>query len=324
MAHPRNAEQIMVTKLVTLSPQMHVFDGIAALLGHNITGAPVVDNDRNYLGVFSEKCCMSVLMLTAELARAGCNISRVPLAAKEFMATQMVTLTSRMDVFEAIGLLLSQRISGAPVIDEERNFLGVFSERTSMRVLTDAAYEQLPTTDVAAFMNTDFKRTITEEIDVLSVARIFLETPYRRLPVLSDGKLMGQISRRDVLRAEHHLAATLRNREQELLVRSGQIDRGAGPPEPPHGRLDSSEVATFMDTRARTVAQDADWLSLAQIFLTTNYRRLPVLRNGKLIGQISRRDLLRAIHNLIAFAPQPEKTLLYLSSLVERSEAPIR
>ena len=61
MHQPELANQFMVKSLVTLRPDMHVFDGIAHLLKQNITGAPVVDAGRKYLGVFSEKCCMSVL-----------------------------------------------------------------------------------------------------------------------------------------------------------------------------------------------------------------------------------------------------------------------
>ena len=68
---------------------------------------------------------------------------------------------------------------------------------------------------------------------------------------------------------------------------------------------------------------DSDLLGIAQIFLNTNYRRLPVLREGKLIGQISRRDLLCAAHELLAVPPERESSLLYLSALVERDEVPV-
>ena len=82
-------------------------------------------------------------------------------------------------------------------------------------------------------------------------------------------------------------------------------------------------VSTFMNKEPRTITEDTDFLSMAEIFLNTNNRRLPVLREGKLIGQISRRDLLQAVYEMIDVPPEREPSLLYLSSLMERSDAPI-
>ena len=315
MDHPRLASDIMVTKLVTLTPDTNVFDGIARLLKYNLTGASVIDEQRNYLGVFSEKCCISVLTATAHLlASRNVTCPDAP-RAKDMMATRLVTLTPDMDVFQAIHLLLKSRISGAPVIDKGRQFLGSFSEKSSMTVLLGAAHDQLPTSRVEAFMDKDRNRTIDEEKGLLSIAQMFLDTPYRRLPVLRDGALMGQISRRDVLRAAHSMSRYVTNRQDALGDRSARTS--AGP------LLENEELASFMDTSAKTIGQDVDLLSIAQIFRQTDYRRLPVLNEGKLAGQISRRDLLKATNDLIAISPRREKTLLYLSSLVDRDQAPI-
>lgn len=323
MRRPRLARDIMVTDLMTLRPQVHVCDGLAHLLRHNISGAPVVDEHRNYLGVFSEKCCMSVLTLASRLASDEGSHPIATIPAKDFMAVHLTMLTPHMDIVEAIGRLLKNRVSGAPVLDEAGNFLGVLSERYSMRVLIDAAYDQLPTSEVGPFMNSDFGRVISEDTPLAAVVETFLKNYYRRLVVLRDGKLQGQISRRDALRAGQPLADVLRNREAWLLELGDQIERSDDHEGIRGDRPLSPEIAAFMDTEARTITEDLDLLNIARIFLTTNYRRLPILRDGKLVGQVSRRDVLQATFDLMSVTPQRQVNLLYLSSLVDRGDAPI-
>ena len=304
------AKDIMVTKLVTVVPEDDVLLSIDLLLRHRITGAPVVGNERQYLGMLSEKSCMRVLLLTArEVGLAGTATT----PARDFMAQKPLTLKPDSDAIEAVSMLLKHRFSGAPVVDDENNFLGVFSEHYVMQLLINSAYDQVPSTRVDAFMNTDRGRLIEEETDILEVAQMFLDTHYRRLPVLRDGKLVGQVSRRDVLIAEHHLARSLGGRRQALLDhRHGQIlgDVWQSDGEP------TTDISHFMDTSAETIDENLDFLSIAQIFLNSFRRRLPVLREGRLVGQISRRDLLASVLDLLAQAPHHEQPGLYLSALM--------
>ncbi|MEO2045271.1 MAG: CBS domain-containing protein [Pirellulales bacterium] len=325
MANLRIASDLMATKLVSLSPRTDVFQGISFLLQHNISGAPVVDLDRNYLGVFSEKSCMNVLNVTAKRASQSAipkNSSQSHVTrAQDIMTTRLITLTQEMDAFDAIGYLLKHRISGAPVIEKDGTFLGVFSEKTSMRVLIGSAYDQLPSSRVAAFMDADTQRVITGDLTLLQVSQIFLDTPYRRLPVLHQGKLLGQISRRDVLRGQHHLAQYLNTEDRDHAILESGIHLGRD--ELNQETLPfSADVATFMDGSAHTIEENADILKIAHQFLNTPYRRLPVLHEGKLVGQVSRRDVLQATHDSMELLPPPEKSLLYLSSLVERDNIP--
>jgi len=114
---------------------------------------------------------------------------------------RLVTLQPDMDALSAVRMLLKHGISGAPVVEKANRYLGVFSEKTSMRFLLRLTYEDLPSSDVRSFMNADLIRTIGEELDLLSIIEVFLQTPYRRLPVLAGEFLVGQISRRDALAA---------------------------------------------------------------------------------------------------------------------------
>ena len=90
-----------------------------------------------------------------------------------------------------------------------------------------------------------------------------------------------------------------------------------------YDQLPSNQVQAFMIDNFHTIAEDTDLLSIAQIILTTGERRLPVISDGKLVGQVSRRDVMRAANQLIDIAPDRDTSLLYLSALVERQDAPI-
>ncbi|TWU25701.1 CBS domain-containing protein [Bythopirellula polymerisocia] len=153
------------------------------------------------------------------------------ITARDCMTTRLVTLSPEMDVLKAVELLLKNRISGAPVVDALGNYLGVFSEKCSMQVLLDAAYEQLPSNEVRMFMNTD-AMTIESDTQLLSMAQVFLLTNYRRLPVLEDGVLIGQVSRRDVMRealGELRKQGVTQDTGSTLLYLSAVVERSDAP-----------------------------------------------------------------------------------------------
>lgn len=132
---------------------------------------------------------------------------------------RLILLKPDMDALAAIRMLLKHKISGAPVVDSDYRYLGVFSEKTSMQFLLRLTYDALPSSDVGSFMNTNLDRTIDRETDLLSIMEMFLLTPYRRLPVLEEGFLVGQISRRDALSAAtKSLEAVHRDGKQVLYL----------------------------------------------------------------------------------------------------------
>lgn len=149
--------------------------------------------------------------------------------AKDIMVTRLVTIDPEMDVLDAVRLLVKHQISGAPVVDRNGNFMGVFSEKCSMHVILDAAYEQLPTNQVKAFLDVDPK-TIAPDTDLLNIAQVFLLTSYRRLVVLDEnGRLVGQVSRRDVLRAALDMVDHVPMHEKSLLYLSAIFERHDAP-----------------------------------------------------------------------------------------------
>jgi len=132
---------------------------------------------------------------------------RMPTAG-DIMATSVVTLRPEVSIFVAMRTLLSKRISGAPVVAEDGKVVGMISELDCLRVLSsDEFYDghQEEAGTVQDFM-TEAGRTISPDMDLYAIAHYFLTTPVRRLPVVVDGRLLGQVSRRDVLATIEEMA----------------------------------------------------------------------------------------------------------------------
>ena len=119
---------------------------------------------------------------------------------KNYMITRLITLTRDMDVYFAIRLLLKNRISGPPIIDDDNNLVGILSEKDCLRIFANGSFYDMPGGPVSKFM-TDVVSTVKPSSDLFSVADVFLQHNFRPMPVVEGKKLVGQISRRDVLRA---------------------------------------------------------------------------------------------------------------------------
>lgn len=118
----------------------------------------------------------------------------------DVMATELVTFTPDTNIHEAIRILLDKRISGAPVVDESGALVGVLSKKDCLKITFSARYHDDWGGPVSDFMSAPVE-TLDAELDLVSAAEIFLDSHYRRFPVMRDGRLVGQVSRYDILRA---------------------------------------------------------------------------------------------------------------------------
>jgi CBS domain-containing protein len=119
---------------------------------------------------------------------------------RNYMATELTLLRPEMEILHAMEILLEKRISGAPVVDTEGAVVGVLSKKDCLRAALNAAYFQEWGSPVAGFMSTKVE-VLEADMDLVAAAERFLASNYRRFPVLQEGRLVGQISRADLLRA---------------------------------------------------------------------------------------------------------------------------
>jgi CBS domain-containing protein len=123
--------------------------------------------------------------------------------------SQMTTFKPYQSIQEAIVTILTKRISGAPVLDDNRQLIGNLSEKDCLRIVVDQIHHNLPIADkkVLDYMSTKVF-TFSPKTNVVEAAIEFLNSPVRRYAVVENGALIGEISRREILRAAQSIKST--------------------------------------------------------------------------------------------------------------------
>lgn len=104
------------------------------------------------------------------------------------------------DVFEVIRLLVKRKRPGALVIEEGRGIVGVFSERSALRVLANTAYDRQLGGLASDFMEVA-PESLSPDTDLFLASQRLLESGAAVLPVVEDGRLVGAVTQGDIVRA---------------------------------------------------------------------------------------------------------------------------
>ena len=125
-----------------------------------------------------------------------------PVTVEDYMTRRLVTFRPDQTMDQVLDLLLAKNISGGPVIDENNNLIGIISEGDCLKEVVKGKYNNVPTLSgyVRDYMATDVK-SVSPDLNIFELAQMFLNMRLRRFPVMKDGRLLGQISQKDVMRA---------------------------------------------------------------------------------------------------------------------------
>jgi predicted transcriptional regulator len=116
------------------------------------------------------------------------------------MSANLVTLNPDMDIMEAVQVLTDRGISGAPVVDDLGNLVGLLAEKDCLEAVLKASYYGEWGGSVSEYMQTDV-RTIDAATSIVDAGRLFIETSLRGFPVMDNNQIVGQLNRSDLLRA---------------------------------------------------------------------------------------------------------------------------
>lgn len=123
------------------------------------------------------------------------------ISTKDYMTEHPVTFKKETSLFDAISIIVENRLSGATVLDDEQRVIGVISEMDLLRVMSHVSYFHEGGGTVGDFMSTDCDMMDADQ-NIVDAAQLLLKTKHRRMPIADDGgRFVGQISARSILRA---------------------------------------------------------------------------------------------------------------------------
>ncbi len=135
--------------------------------------------------------------------------SAPPILVKDHMSTNLVTFSPEDTIDHVLEVLTNKKISGAPVVDQDKNLVGIISEVDCLKEIIKGKYTNTPRFpgSVREYMTREVI-TLSPDMSLFDAAGKFLEKNIRRFPVMWEGKLIGQISLSDVIRAFPKLKET--------------------------------------------------------------------------------------------------------------------
>lgn len=124
------------------------------------------------------------------------------ITVSNYMTRNLITFKPNQSVMEVMTILIKKKISGGPVVNDKNELIGMISEGDCIKQISESRYYNQPMEDIKVedhmAKNID---TIDGNMNVFDAANKFLKSKHRRFPIIEDGKLVGQISQMDVLKA---------------------------------------------------------------------------------------------------------------------------
>jgi CBS domain-containing protein len=115
--------------------------------------------------------------------------------ARTIMKTNVISIDKGTEIYDAIRIMVENNVTGLPVTNEDQTLAGVITEKDVLRLLYDS--EDLPGT-VEGFMTREVT-SFDQEDSLLDIVDSFINNHFRRVPILDEGKLVGIISRKDII-----------------------------------------------------------------------------------------------------------------------------
>lgn len=112
------------------------------------------------------------------------------------MTRNVFTVKKDTSIHEAITQLAEHDITGLPVVDDQMNLVGIITEKDTLKLLFGGNLDHMR--PVSDFMTQEVV-SFTPNDNLITVCDCFLKNAFRRVPVVSGKKVVGILSRSDII-----------------------------------------------------------------------------------------------------------------------------
>lgn len=129
------------------------------------------------------------------------NAQAENITVRDCMSKGMILFKRDQSIIEVVETLIKFRISGGPVVDDQKRVIGVISEGDCVKQISESRYYNMPMEDtkVEKYMSTEVD-VISPDLNLFDAANLFLKSKRRRFPVVENGIIVGIVSQKDILR----------------------------------------------------------------------------------------------------------------------------
>ena len=118
------------------------------------------------------------------------------ISIKSIMTKNVIAVSPNLPIYEALDLLMKHKISGMPVVDSNNHVVGILTEKDVLKILIDKNLHAK--NKVSDYMSHEVI-SFSEDEDAINICKFFIKSHIRRVPILKDNKLVGIVSRRDLV-----------------------------------------------------------------------------------------------------------------------------
>ena len=282
-AHPskrRDGEIMTITKtsVVSMAITTPVYDGIQLMVEQGFRRIPVVDPGTKRLrGIVTAYDLIDYLgggekFQIIQREHAGNFFKAINEPVRHIMTPNVISVSSSAKVNDAIDLMVNRNVGCLPIVDKETRLRGIVTERDIIMIFRGI----VSGTKVSELMS---KKVVvaTPETSIMEAERLMIKNGFRRLPIVSEGKVVSVVTVTDILRFFGSGKVFQR-------LRSGAIDQVLQTP--------AIETATG---DVVMVECNVDAGEAAMIMLEKGVGTLPVLENEKLVGMVTERDFFKLV-----------------------------